>query len=380
MPSTSRAKNERMSESEAVLVDVVRLVARGQADDVPRRVGKLLRGVGGRRSHELSLPCREALSKAVEDAGDSAGLRHIASTARAGEATPTLDGAPALTTAATAPTLSPNAQETLSRIVLEHRKADRLLSHGVSPTRSLLLSGPPGVGKTMTATHIASCLGLPMHRAEPSTIVTSLLGESARNLAGAFNAARREPNVLLLDEFDAFAKRRDDTYEVGELKRFVTTLLVELERGMPHGMLIAATNHPALLDPAVYRRFEVSIELGLPGVEARRQIVTSALENHPVKVKAATLDLVAAVTDGASGSDLVQFLQEALRVHLLEGENLDFALVRVSTARNCRMSRDARVGVAHAARDTGLSTRDTAEILGCSHTTVQRLLELAPGD
>jgi SpoVK/Ycf46/Vps4 family AAA+-type ATPase len=219
-----------------------------------------------------------------------------------------------------------------------------------------------------------------MHRAEPSTIVTSLLGESARNLAGAFNAARREPSVLLLDEFDAFAKRRDDTYEVGELKRFVTTLLVELERGMPHGMLIAATNHPALLDPAVYRRFEVFIELGLPGVEARRQIVTSALENHPVKVKAATLDLVAAVTDGASGSDLMQFLQEALRVHLLGGENLDFALVRVCTTRNCRMSRDARVGVAHAARDTGLSTRDTAEILGCSHTTVQRLLELAPGD
>lgn len=359
-----------MSESEAVLVDVVRLVTRGQAEDVPRRVGKLLRGVGGRRTHQLSKPCREALSKAVEDAARPAGLRKSAQSA---PISPTPDAIAAIPISAAAPVLSHRQQEVLSRIIAEHEQAERLLDHGVSPSRSLLLSGPPGVGKTMAATYVASRLALPMHRAEPSTIVTSLLGESARNLAAAFNAARQQPSVFLLDEFDAFAKRRDDSYEVGELKRFVTTLLGELERGMPHGILIAATNHPELLDPAVHRRFDAAIEFGLPDAEARRRILIGALDGHPVSVRNATADLFAAVTEGGSGSDLRRLVDEALRVYLLDDEDLDFALVRIAAERHTGGSRDIRAKVARVARDAGLSTRETAELLGCSHTTVQRM-------
>ncbi len=228
----------------------------------------------------------------------------------------------------------------------------------------------------MAATYIASRLDLPMHRAEPSTIVTSLLGESARNLASAFDAARSEPSVLLLDEFDAFAKRRDDSYEVGELKRFVTTLLVELERGMPHGILIAATNHPALLDPAVHRRFDVSIELDLPDLQARRQILVETLGGHPIALHSTTADLFAAVTEGATGSDLRRLFEEALRTHLLGGEDFDFALLRSAVERDATAPRDARAKVAHAARGTGMSTREIGRLLSCSHTTVQRMLEL----
>ncbi len=367
-----------MSESEAVLVDVVRLVARGQAEDVPRRVGKLLRGVGGRRAHQLSKPCREALSQAVEDTARPASLRRTVASSVPASAMPQ-EPETGGSSIVSAPILSPGPRKVLLRIIAEHEQSERLLGHGVTPTRSLLLSGPPGVGKTMTATYIASRLGLPMHRAEPSTIVTSLLGESARNLATAFNAARSEPSVLLLDEFDAFAKRRDDSYEVGELKRFVTTLLVELERGLPHGILIAATNHPGLLDPAVHRRFDASIELDLPNTQVRREILMAALEDRPNSLRESTIDLFAALTEGASGSDLRRLFEESLREHLLSNEDLDFALVRIAAERSGSTSRDARAKVAHISRDAGLSTRETAELLGCSHTTIQRMLESSKG-
>ncbi|HYH54744.1 MAG TPA: AAA family ATPase [Solirubrobacterales bacterium] len=360
-----------MSESEAVLVDIVRLVARGQADDVARRVSKLLRGVGGRRTHQLSKPCREALTKAVENAAAPASLRAAAGDMQSSGSLidPRMLEIPAVVMA---PVLSERQEEGLARIIAEHENAKRLLDHGVSPTRSLLLSGPPGVGKTMAATYIASRLNLPMHRAEPSTIVTSLLGESARNLASAFDAARREPSVLLLDEFDAFAKRRDDSHEVGELKRFVTTLLGELERGMPHGILIAATNHPELLDPAVYRRFDASMELGFPNLDARRRILNTALASRSISIRNATIDLFAAATEGASGSDLQRIFNEALRSNLLDDEDLNFALVRTAVQLG-KGSRDIRIEVAQMARNVGLSTRETAELLGCSHTTVQRM-------
>jgi len=265
----------------------------------------------------------------------------------------------------------------LSALLEEHAQSERLEAHGVTPTRSLLLSGPPGVGKTMAASYIAASLKLPLLRAEPSTIVTSLLGESARNLAAAFDAARRSPSVLLLDEFDAFAKRRDDSHEVGELKRFVTTLLVELERGLPHGVLIAATNHPELLDPAVHRRFDATIELGLPDLEARRMIFASSIDERDLAIAEGTLDLLAELTEGLSGSDLRRLLERALRAQLLSEEELDFALIRAAAEVDENAPREARARVARVAREGGLSTRAIGRLMGCSHTSVQRLLEAA---
>ncbi len=374
-----------MSQSEAALVDVVRLVARGEAESVPPRISKLLHGAAGRRGDGLSKQCRDSLARAVEEAdGSLADARHAP---RAGirSASP----APAVVLPSVPPQagepvdepiLDEAAERLLQRLIAEHRESGKLRSAGLSPTRSLLISGPPGVGKTMTATYLAARLGLPLLRAEPSTIVTSLLGESARNLAAAFQAARSAPSLLLLDEFDAFAKRRDDVHEVGELKRFVTTLLVELERGLPDGLLVAATNHPGLLDPAVHRRFDVILQLEAPSRAARRRILESAIQTLGVRVGKKTVDLVVELTEGRTGSDVQRLARDGVRSHLLEGDRLDFTLVKAAIPSDPgALPRQARTRVAHLARDKGgLSTREIGALIGCSHTSVMRYLEPLP--
>ena len=374
-----------MSPSEAALVDVVRLVARGEAESVPPRIGKLLHGAAGRRGDALSKQCRDALSRAIKE-GESrqANARASNASARSATASADTDFSPLPPVdddeASLAPVLDERAKWVLQRLIAEHREVRKLRAAGLSPTRSLLISGPPGVGKTMTATYLATSLSLPLLRAEPSTIVTSLLGESARNLAAAFQTARSAPSLLLLDEFDAFAKRRDDIHEVGELKRFVTTLLVELERGLPDGLLVAATNHPDLLDPAVHRRFDVILQLEVPSPGARRRILESAIQRLGVRVTKKTLDLVVELTEGQTGSDVQRLARDGVRTHLLEGDKLDFTLTKAAIPADPRtLSRQARARFARLAREKGgLSTREIGVLLSCSHTSVMRYLEPLP--
>ena len=114
---------------------------------------------------------------------------------------------------------------------------------GVEPTRSLLIFGPPGSGKTLTAYHIAAKLNLPLVVARIDGLISSFLGTTARNIANLFDFANRYRCVLLLDEFDAIAKVRDDPQEVGEIKRVVNTLLQNLDGRRSFGVTIAITNH-----------------------------------------------------------------------------------------------------------------------------------------
>jgi SpoVK/Ycf46/Vps4 family AAA+-type ATPase len=144
----------------------------------------------------------------------------------------------------------------LKEILDEHQRGSVLRAHGLSPSRSLLLVGPPGTGKTSTAEAIASSLGVPMARVNIPAVVSSLLGETARNLAAIFEAARTEPWVLLFDEFDALGRERSDASEHGELKRVVSTFVQLVDDYVGPALIVAATNHPAMLDEAVWRRFD----------------------------------------------------------------------------------------------------------------------------
>ena len=149
-------------------------------------------------------------------------------------------------------------------LIEEQLRADVLRAHGLEPRHRLLLVGPPGNGKTSLAESLAYELALPLFVVRYDAIITSYLGDTATRLRRMFDFVRTEPCVLFFDEFDAIGKERGDLHETGEIKRVVTTLLLQLDDLPSYCVLIGATNHPELLDRATWRRFEIKLELGNP--------------------------------------------------------------------------------------------------------------------
>ena len=215
------------------------------------------------------------------------------------------------------PILAERSQRAVDGLVQEWRTQKRLAELGVAPARSCLIFGPPGSGKTMTAYHLAAELGLPVVDARIDGLISSFLGTTARNIANLFVFANRYSCVLLLDEFDAIAKVRDDPQEVGEIKRVVNSLLQNLDERASIGITIAITNHHRLLDSAVWRRFELQIELEAPDTNAREKILAAALT--PLPVNSSLLGLMSYVTEGRSGADLVRMSNATKRLLALSG-------------------------------------------------------------
>lgn len=152
-------------------------------------------------------------------------------------------------------------------LVEEQQRADVLRAHGLEPRHRLLLTGPPGNGKTSLAESLAYELALPLFVVRYDAIITSYLGDTATRLRRMFDFVRTEPCVLFFDEFDAIGKERGDTHETGEIKRVVTTLLLQLDDLPSYCVLVGATNHPELLDRATWRRFEIKLDLPRPSDE-----------------------------------------------------------------------------------------------------------------
>ena len=152
-------------------------------------------------------------------------------------------------------------------LIEEQRRADVLRAHGMEPRHRLLLAGPPGNGKTSLAEALAYELALPLFTVRYEAVVTSYLGETAQRLRRLFDFVRTEPCLLFFDEFDAIGKERGDLHETGEIKRVVTTLLLQLDDLPSYCVLVGATNHPELLDRATWRRFELRLELGHPSMK-----------------------------------------------------------------------------------------------------------------
>lgn len=160
--------------------------------------------------------------------------------------------------------LSLPAERVARQLIEEQRRADLLRSQGVQPRHRVLLSGPPGNGKTSLAEAIAEAIALPLLTVRYDALVGAYLGETNARLSRLFEYARNTPCVLFFDEFDAIGKERGDVHETGEIKRVVSFLLMQIDQLPSYVVVIAATNHAELLDRAVWRRFQLRIAMPAP--------------------------------------------------------------------------------------------------------------------
>jgi ATP-dependent 26S proteasome regulatory subunit len=178
----------------------------------------------------------------------------------------------------------------------------QLEAEGINHSLSLLMYGPPGCGKSRLARHIALELGLDIYIARLDGLISSYLGSTSKNIRALFDYASKTPCVLFLDEFDAIAKLRGDTHELGELKRVVNSFIQNLDTIGQQSIVIAATNHEELLDSAIWRRFNYRLELSFPTPTLRTKMWLEFL--GPLKFTMKEIELLVDLSEGFSGSDI----------------------------------------------------------------------------
>jgi SpoVK/Ycf46/Vps4 family AAA+-type ATPase len=169
----------------------------------------------------------------------------------------------------------------VDELVEEQHRADLLRAHGVEPRHRVLLVGPPGTGKTTLAEAIAEAAGVPLFVVRYEAMIGSYLGETAARLKRVFDYARTTPCLLFFDEFDAIGKERGDIHETGEIKRVVTSLLMQVDDLPSYTIIAAATNHPELLDRGSWRRFQLRLPLPLPDARALTRYIEAFTKRFP---------------------------------------------------------------------------------------------------
>lgn len=255
------------------------------------------------------------------------------------------------------------------QILLERKHIEELLAEGLYPTRSVIFQGPPGVGKTMSARWIAHKLGLPLLTLDLATVMSSFLGKTGSNVRAVLEHAMSFPCVLLLDEFDAIAKRRDDDRELGELKRLVTVLLQAIDDWPSTSLLVAATNHGELLDPAIWRRFDLEVTFTMPSYN----MIKRYLQDYwPDMDKS---DEQVSKFKGMSFSNIDRELRKAKREKIITHINLRAVAKKESASEFDDMEMDEKKKWVVKFHDEGLSQRAISSKLRMSRPTVKKTLE-----
>jgi SpoVK/Ycf46/Vps4 family AAA+-type ATPase len=218
-------------------------------------------------------------------------------------------------------------QENGRQLVEEHVRADVLRAHGYEPRHRVLLSGPPGNGKTSFAEAVAEALALPFFVVRYDCLIGSYLGETNARLRRLFDYVRTRPSVLFFDEFDTIGKERGDTHETGKIKRVVSFLLMQLDQLPSYVIVLAATNHGELLDRAVWRRFQIRLGFPAPGAGQIASFVDRIVQSWPEKPRLSR-EKIANILGAVSYAEALEFCQTVRRRHILAlgGLSIDDAL------------------------------------------------------
>lgn len=270
------------------------------------------------------------------------------------------------------PLLAQSTKDGLEQLIHERKQIKKLASLGLHPTKSAIFVGPPGVGKTITARWIASQLGVPLYVLDLTAVMSSFLGRSGTNLRAALDFAKRTPCVLLLDEIDAIAKRRSDDSDIGELKRLVTVILQEVDEWPATGLLLAATNHPELIDPALWRRFDLVVEFTSPDPEAVKAAIQRFLDRDAAEFKSWT-DILSYAFQGQSFSDIEREIHRFRRALALGSATAKSLVEDAVRTRSASLDRPSQIEFALLLdSQTDLSQRTIHEITGVSRDTIRK--------
>lgn len=208
--------------------------------------------------------------------------------------------------------------EQLGRIMKEQKHHSRIREHGLSPRRKLLLVGPPGTGKTMTASVLAGELGIPLFSVRLDALITKFMGETAAKLRQIFDAINDVRGVYFFDEFDAIGSQRGLANDVGEIRRVLNSFLQMIESDQSHSLIVAATNHVEILDYALFRRFDDVIEYRLPSAPQATKLIQSRLGKFapkPFPLKAIT-----AKAEGLSYAEIRRAVDESIKEAVMHDE------------------------------------------------------------
>lgn len=271
------------------------------------------------------------------------------------------------------PLFPPQVVLPLRQVVAEWEGRDVLLRENLQPVHTVLLHGPPGVGKTLAAHWLAHELQLPLATLNLAATMNSYLGKTGQNITRVLEYARSNACVLFLDEFDALGKRRSDENDVGELKRIVNVLLQAIDQWRGPSLLIAATNHESLLDEAMVRRFELSIAFPQATTAQLGAIFRSLGVSRELASKLAPKFV------GQPISNATRLVTGARKRAVLEGVPFE-RILEVAASDYAPLSPVAeRRSKVRALTDAGHSAHQIAKDLAVSHTTVLRDLKALTG-
>lgn len=276
---------------------------------------------------------------------------------------------PSMDAGAPPPVWPKDIQNTISHILKEFSLREKLLENSLEPVKTMIFTGPPGVGKTLTARWLADQLKLPFYILDIASLVSSQLGRTGKNLKSVIDKAAKSPCVLLLDEFDSIAKKRSDESDIGELKRLVTVLLQAIDSWPSTSLLIAATNHGDMLDPAIWRRFEEKITFSSPnGKQVEQYLLQLTADRSVAKLFP--------LFSGLSYSDIKTYINKAKKMAILEGEDMASLIVNmlIESSNIEDLPTKQRQELTPILAKANISQRKMTTILNLSRPTIKKAL------